>query len=82
MTRRALLAEALSSLMLFATVIGSGIMAEQLADGNVALALLGNSLATGAIPFVLITMFGLSRVLTSTLLSRSSCGCAATSPAG
>jgi len=56
--RRALLAEALGSLLLFATVIGSGIMAERLAAGNVAIALLGNTLATGAILFVLITMFG------------------------
>ncbi len=58
MTLRALLAEALGSLLLFATVIGSGIMAERLAGGNVAIALLGNTLATGAILFVLITMFG------------------------
>jgi len=56
--RRALLAEALGSLLLFATVIGSGVMADRLAAGNVALALLGNTLATGAILFVLITMLG------------------------
>ncbi len=56
MNRQALLAEALGSFLLFATVVGSGIMAERLAGGNVALALLGNSLATGAILFVLITM--------------------------
>ncbi|MBJ7439629.1 MAG: aquaporin family protein [Sphingopyxis sp.] len=56
--RRALLAEALGSFFLFATVVGSGIMAGQLADGNVALALLANSLATGAILFVLIAMLG------------------------
>jgi glycerol uptake facilitator-like aquaporin len=56
--RRALIAEALGSLMLFATVIGSGIMAERLAGGNVALALLSNTLATGAILFVVITMLG------------------------
>lgn len=55
---RVLQAEALGSLLLFATVIGSGIMAERLAAGNVAIALLGNTLATGAILFVLITMFG------------------------
>jgi glycerol uptake facilitator-like aquaporin len=42
--------------MLFATVIGSGVMAERLAGGNAALALLGNTLATGAMLFVLITM--------------------------
>ena len=58
MRRRALLAEALGSLLLFATVIGSGVMAERLADGNGAVALLGNTLATGAILFVLITMLG------------------------
>lgn len=58
MIRRSLLAEALGSLMLFATVIGSGIMAERLAAGNVAVALLGNTLATGAILFVLVTMLG------------------------
>lgn len=58
MRRRALLAEALGSLLLFATVIGSGVMAERLAGGNVAIALLGNTLATGAILFVLITMLG------------------------
>lgn len=58
MTRRAILAEALGSFLLFATVIGSGIMGERLAGGNVAIALLGNTLATGAILFVLITMLG------------------------
>lgn len=56
MNRRVVLAEALGSAMLFATVIGSGIMAERLAGGNVALALLGNTLATGAVLFVLVTM--------------------------
>ncbi|NYT39621.1 aquaporin family protein [Sphingomonas sp. R-74633] len=56
MKRRAVLAEALGSSMLFSTVIGSGIMAERLAGGNVAIALLGNTLATGAILFVLVTM--------------------------
>jgi len=58
MSRRAVLAEALGSLLLFATVIGSGIMAERLAGGNVAVALLGNTLATGAMLLVLITMLG------------------------
>ena len=51
-------AEALGSFFLFATVIGSGIMAANLSGGNVALALLANTLATGAILFVLITMLG------------------------
>lgn len=55
---RRLAAEALGSFFLFATVIGSGIMAEALADGNDAVALIGNTAATGAILFVLITMLG------------------------
>ena len=55
---RRLAAEAVGSFFLFATVIGSGIMAENLADGNEAIALLGNTAATGAILFVLITMLG------------------------
>jgi glycerol uptake facilitator-like aquaporin len=56
--RRKLAAEAVGSFFLFATVVGSGIMAERLADGNVAVALLGNTMATGAMLFVLITMLG------------------------
>jgi glycerol uptake facilitator-like aquaporin len=55
---RRLGAEALGSALLLATVIGSGIMGERLAGGNVALALLGNTLATGAILVVLVTMLG------------------------
>jgi glycerol uptake facilitator-like aquaporin len=51
-------AEGLGSFFLFATVIGSGIMAENLSRGNDAVALLGNTLATGAMLFVLITMLG------------------------
>lgn len=51
-------AEALGSALLFATVIGSGIMAETLSGGNVAVALLGNTLATGAMLFLLINMLG------------------------
>ena len=57
-TARRLAAEALGSFLLFATVIGSGIMAEQLAGGNIAVALLGNTIATGAMLFVLIGMLG------------------------
>jgi glycerol uptake facilitator-like aquaporin len=57
LTKR-LAAEGLGSFFLFATVIGSGIMAEGLSDGNVAIALLANTLATGAILFVLITILG------------------------
>lgn len=55
---RKLAAEALGTALLLAAVVGSGIMAEQLAGGNVALALLCNTIATGAILFVLITMLG------------------------
>ena len=55
---RALAAEALGSFFLFATVVGSGIMAERLAGGDVAVALLGNTMATGAMLFVLISMLG------------------------
>jgi len=55
---RKLVAEALGTLLLLATVVGSGIMGENLAGGNDALALLGNTLATGAILAVLITMLG------------------------
>ena len=56
--KQKLFAEAIGSFFLFATLVGSGIMAEQLADGNVAVALLGNTVATGAMLFVLITMLG------------------------
>lgn len=55
---RRLAAEAVGSFFLFAAVIGSGIMAEALSGGNVAIALLANTMATGAILFVLITMLG------------------------
>ena len=53
-----LLAEFLGTAFLLATVVGSGIMAENLAGGNVAIALLGNTIPTGAILVVLITMLG------------------------
>jgi glycerol uptake facilitator-like aquaporin len=55
---RRLAAEGLGSFFLFACVIGSGIMAERLSGRNDAVALLGNTLATGAMLFVLITMLG------------------------
>lgn len=58
MNSRALLAEGIGSFFLFACVIGSGIMASNLSQGNDAIALLGNTVATGAILFVLITMLG------------------------
>ena len=57
MTRH-LLAEALGTLMLVCTVVGSGIMAAALSGGNDAVALLGNTIATGAILYVLITILG------------------------
>jgi len=55
---RRLAAEGVGSFFLFACVIGSGIMATNLSQGNDAVALLGNTLATGAILFVLITTLG------------------------
>ena len=57
LTRR-FAAEALGSFFLFAAVVGSGIMGEMLAGGNTAVALLANSIATGAILAVLIAMLG------------------------
>lgn len=57
MVRRAA-SEALATAFLLATVIGSGIMGEQLAGGNVAIALLANTLATGAVLIALILTFG------------------------
>lgn len=53
-----LVAEGLGSAMLLAIVVGSGIMAERLSGGSVALALLANALATGAGLVALILMFG------------------------
>ncbi len=58
MTARAFAAETIGTALLVATVIGSGIMAERLSGGSVALALLANTLATGAILVVLITTLG------------------------
>ena len=55
---RRLFCEGLGTAFLIAAVVGSGIMAQKLAGGNVALALLGNTLPTGAILVVLILVFG------------------------
>ena len=55
---RRIAAEALGTALLLAMVVGSGIMGERLAGGNAAVALLGNTLATGAGLVVLITIFG------------------------
>ena len=57
LTRR-LAAEAIGTAFLLATVVGSGIMGDTLAGGNAAIALLGNTVATGAILVVLILIFG------------------------
>ena len=57
-TPQRLAAEALGSALLLAAVVGSGIMGERLAAGNVGIALLANTAATGAMLFVLITIFG------------------------
>lgn len=58
MLSRRLGTEALGSALLFATVVGSGIMADRLSGRNVAIALLGNTLATAAMLAVLIAMLG------------------------
>lgn len=56
--RAPLIAEALGTCLLVCTVIGSGIMAQRLAGGNDAVALLGNTAATGAMLYLLITLLG------------------------
>jgi glycerol uptake facilitator-like aquaporin len=55
---RRLVAEGLGTAFLLAAIVGSGIMAERLSGGNVGIALLCNSLATGAMLVVLIAIFG------------------------
>ena len=55
---RQLLAEALGTAFLLIGVVGSGSMGAMLADGNTAVALLANAIATGAILYVIITIFG------------------------
>jgi glycerol uptake facilitator-like aquaporin len=55
---RRVAAESVGTALLLATVVGSGIMAERLSNGNVALALLANSIATGAVLSALILTFG------------------------
>ena len=58
MRARRLVAEGVGTAMLLAVVVGSGIMAERLSGGNVAIALLANAIATGAGLVALILMFG------------------------
>ena len=55
---RAVLAETLGTALLLAAVVGSGIMGDRLSGGNVAIALLANSIATGCLLVVLILVFG------------------------
>jgi glycerol uptake facilitator-like aquaporin len=82
---RRLAAEGLGTALLLAVVVGSGIMGERLAGGNDALALLGNTLATGAGLVVLILMFGpisgahFNPVVTLAFLIRREIGAAAAS---
>jgi glycerol uptake facilitator-like aquaporin len=57
-TPQRIAAEAMGTALLVATVVGSGIMAETLSGGNIAVALLANTIATGAILYVLITALG------------------------
>ncbi|MEI8359963.1 MAG: aquaporin, partial [Deltaproteobacteria bacterium] len=56
--RRRVVAEAVGTALLLAAIVGSGIMAERLAGGSIALALLANSIATGAMLVALILTFG------------------------
>ncbi len=56
--KRRLFSELLGTALLVAVVVGSGIMGENLAGGNETIALLGNTLATGAVLVVLILIFG------------------------
>ena len=58
---RQLAAEALGTALLLVAVVGSGIMAERLAGGNVALALLANAIATGGALVALIVTFEIGR---------------------
>ena len=79
---RRIAAEALGTALLLAIVIGSGIMGERLAGGNAAIALLGNTLATGAGLVVLITILGqisgahFNPLVTLTFLARKEIGLA------
>jgi len=56
--RRLLVSEAIGTMLLLAAVVGSGIMGEQLSGGNIAIALLANSIATGAMLVAVICVFG------------------------
>ncbi len=58
MLKKAVVSEFIGTALLLATVVGSGIMGERLASGNVAIALLANTLATGAALVALVATFG------------------------
>lgn len=68
---RTFVAECVGTALLLAAVVGSGIMGERLAGGNVAIALLSNSIATGAALVALILTFGLLAVIWSCSRRRS-----------
>lgn len=57
-SKQAVASEFIGTAMLLATVVGSGIMGERLASGNVSVALMANTLATGAALIALISTFG------------------------
>ena len=67
---RRLVVEVLGTALLLVAVVGSGIMGERLAGGNVAIALLANAVATGATLIALIYIFGPMSGLTSIRPSR------------
>lgn len=70
LTRR-VVAEAVGTALLLAAVVGSGIMGDRLAGGNVAIALLANTVSTGAALVALILAVGRFQARTSTRRSRS-----------
>ena len=78
--KREVLAEAIGTAILLASVVGSGIMAERLCGGNVGLELLANAIATGGALYALIVMFGpisgahFNPVVTLALAWRGECG--------
>jgi len=75
--KNAVLAEFLGTGFLLVSVVGSGIMAETLAGGNIALALLANAIATGCMLYCIITLFGAVSGRISTPLSPWPLCCAA-----
>ena len=83
---RRLVAEGLGTALLLAAIVGSGIMAERLAAGNVGIALLCNSIATGAVLYVLITILApisgahFNPAVTLVFLMRGNIGFGLTSP--